>query len=146
MSDKPPVLLPPPVWGIWVEEEGWLRGPEGQVFADLRRDLADTAARMLVPKIARSELFDKSMLDLEPVFLAQEHARRDIEQVEADAAHQAAEAERARIQQVRDETAQAWLSGYDRRKSEQEAAEQQRKDRQLHRRAWRWLKWAIGIR
>lgn len=77
--DKP-AQLPPLVYAVWIPGRGWLKDSNNSAFADVRRKVAETAARMYGPP-ARIEIVDNApsaMLALERIFLEREnlHARK----------------------------------------------------------------------
>lgn len=79
MSSDAPTELPPLVWAVWVQGQGWLRDKDRHVFADMHKEMAEAARRMYTGGLeqepyAKVELFDEAMLHLEELFLEREQA------------------------------------------------------------------------
>lgn len=66
--------LPPTAYGVWIDDAGWLRNPDTQeAFAAFDRALAEAAAELW--GVGATVLpIDKSLSDLQGLFLAQQQA------------------------------------------------------------------------
>jgi len=57
------------MYGVWIPRQGWLRGAD--VFADYDIEIAHQVAR-LIGKSAKVRYIDKSIVELERLYLEQE--------------------------------------------------------------------------
>lgn len=59
------------MYGVWVPGAGWLKGKDGDQFADIHLDKAQEVARM-IGSSARVHYIDRSIVDFEQLYLEQE--------------------------------------------------------------------------